>query len=100
MLMELAQSFSIFLSKAHQTLAEAPHSATRGVLRAVPGAAALLDVVESLEDGPEFSVLVEETKAPEMIRTDDPDGYICGKCGKILLWYQLQDGGRTLDIPQ
>jgi hypothetical protein len=39
-------------------------------------------------------------KAPEMIKTDDPDGYICGKCGKILLWYQLQDGGRTLDIPQ
>jgi hypothetical protein len=35
-----------------------------------------------------------------MIRTDDPDGYICGKCGKILLWYQLPDGGRTLDIPQ
>jgi hypothetical protein len=39
-------------------------------------------------------------KAPEMIKTDDPDGCICGKCGKILLWYQLQDGGRTLDIPQ
>jgi len=39
-------------------------------------------------------------KAPEMIRTDDPDGFICGKCGKILLWYQLPDGGRTLDIPQ
>jgi hypothetical protein len=39
-------------------------------------------------------------KAPEMIKTDDPDGYICGKCGKILLWYQLPDGGRSLDIPQ
>jgi hypothetical protein len=38
-------------------------------------------------------------KAPEMLKTDDPDGYICPKCGKILLWYQTQDGGRTLDIP-
>jgi hypothetical protein len=32
--------------------------------------------------------------------TDDPDGYICSNCGKILLWYQLPDGGRSLDIPQ
>jgi Apea-like HEPN len=62
LLVELEQSFNVFLLKARQALAEAPHTATRGALRAIPGAAVLPDAVASLEDGPEFSVLVEETK--------------------------------------
>jgi hypothetical protein len=38
-------------------------------------------------------------ESPEMLKTNDPDGYICGKCGRILLWYQLQNGDLTLDNP-
>jgi hypothetical protein len=37
--------------------------------------------------------------APEMVITDNPDGYICPKCAKILLWYQLPSGGQVLDVP-
>jgi hypothetical protein len=59
---DLEQSFSAFMLKARHALAEAPRTATRGGLRAVPGAAALPDIVASLEEGPEFSILVEETK--------------------------------------
>ena len=37
--------------------------------------------------------------APAMIKTDDPDGYICEKCGKILLWREV-NGQMLLDVPQ
>jgi hypothetical protein len=39
-------------------------------------------------------------ESPEMLKADDRDGYICGKCGRVILWYRLSDGGLTLDIPQ
>lgn len=35
--------------------------------------------------------------ALEMVKTTDPDGYICPKCGKILLWYDMPEGCKTLD---
>ncbi|MGO9265185.1 MAG: hypothetical protein ACLP1Y_07275 [Candidatus Acidiferrales bacterium] len=59
---ELEQSFSAFILKARHALAEAPRAATRAVLRAVPGTAALPDIILALEASAEFSTLVEETK--------------------------------------
>lgn len=62
MLAEFEQSFSVFLLNARQSLAAVPVKATHGVLRAIPGTAVLPDVVAALEESPEFSALVEETK--------------------------------------
>lgn len=46
---------------------------------------------------PKYTDLVD---SPKMTKIFDPDGFICAKCGKILLWYPGPNGSNLLDAPR